>query len=364
VASLTDEGRKYVFKQRFEQLKKCQVFLRQSLTKKQRLELFSYKAAYIVAREKRPHMEGEVVIKPVLESFVEIFEGEVFQKTVRDAITGVDLSNNTITRRIESMGKDLREQIYEDFRSSLYTALAIDESTDIMLEAQLLVYGKFACGCCIVEELLCCLTLHLTTTEHNIFSAVDTFFMENQFDLGHVVKCCIDGAPSMMGKNIGYRDILQRRFPHIHIKHCIIHQEALASKELSSVFNQVMQVVIKVVNFVKSRDLNRRLFKDLCSTENAQHSTLLLYMAVRWLSRGNTLKRVFILRNEVKDFLHNCKNENATFFSDYLFIARLAHLIDVFEKLNELNISLQGKWVFELQTSIRAFVNKLAIFVM
>jgi len=40
-------------------------------------------------------------------------------------------------------------------------------------------------------------------------------------------------------------------------------------------------------------------------------------------------------------------------------------LTDVFEKLNELNISLQdrGKWVFELQTSIRAFVDKLAIFV-
>ena len=48
-------------------------------------------------------------------------------------------------------------------------------------------------------------------------------------------------------------------------------------------------------------------------------------------------------------------------FSDDLFIARLAPLTDVFEKPNELNISLQGgsKWVFELQTSIRDFVNKL-----
>ena len=86
VASLTDEGRKRVFKQRFEQLTKCQAFLRQSLAKKQRLELLSYKAAYIVAREKRPYVESEVIIKPVLESFVEIFEGEVFQKTVRDAV--------------------------------------------------------------------------------------------------------------------------------------------------------------------------------------------------------------------------------------------------------------------------------------
>jgi len=55
-------------------------------------------------------------------------------------------------------------------------------------------------GLFIVEELLCCLTLH-STTGHDIFSAVDTFFTENQFDWGRVVECCIDGAPSMMGRN-------------------------------------------------------------------------------------------------------------------------------------------------------------------
>ena len=143
-------------------------------------------------------------MKPVLESFVEIFEGEVFQKAVRDAVAGVALSNNAISRRIESMGKDLRERIYEDFRTSPCTALAVDESTDIPSEAQLLVYGKFACGCHTVEELLCCLTLHSTTTGHYVFSAVDTFFTENQFDWGRVVECCIDGAPSMMGRNNGF----------------------------------------------------------------------------------------------------------------------------------------------------------------
>ena len=103
-------------------------------------------------------------MKPVLESFVEIFEGEVFQKAVRDAVAGVALSNNAISRRIESMGKDLRERIYEDFRTSPCTALAVDESTDIPSEAQLLVYGKFACGCHLVEEFssvyLCILTKH------------------------------------------------------------------------------------------------------------------------------------------------------------------------------------------------------------
>jgi len=85
-------------------------------------------------------------------------------------------------------GKDLRKQIY-DFRSSPYTALAIDKSADITSEAQSLEHGKFACGCYIVEELLCCLTLH-STTWYDILSPVDTFFTENQFDWGRVVECC------------------------------------------------------------------------------------------------------------------------------------------------------------------------------
>jgi len=60
-----------------------------------------------------------------------------------------------------------------------------------------------------------------------------------------------------------------------HSHHCIIHRGALVSKELSSVFNEVMQVVIKVVKLVKSRDLKCRLFKDLCSIENENHSTFI-----------------------------------------------------------------------------------------
>jgi len=81
VASLTDDGRKRVFKHRIEQLTVCRTFLRQSLTRKQRRELFSYKGIYIVAREKRPYVEGKVVTKPMLDSFVEILKVEVFQKS-------------------------------------------------------------------------------------------------------------------------------------------------------------------------------------------------------------------------------------------------------------------------------------------
>jgi len=112
-----------------------------------------------------------------------------------------------------------------------------------------------------------------------IFLVLWILFSQRISLIGAIGDCCMEGAP-IMGRNIRFQGILQRKFPHIHIKHCIIHWEALASKELSSMSNEVMQLVIKMVNFVKSRYLNCRLFKDHCSTENAVHSTLLLCTAV------------------------------------------------------------------------------------
>jgi len=53
-----------------------------------------------------------------------------------------------------------------------------------------------------------------------------------------------------------------------------------------------------------------------------QSTALYYFTRLRWLSRGSTVKRVFILRNEAKDFLHNRKNENATFF--YMICSLLA----------------------------------------
>ena len=106
-----------------------------------------------------------------------------------------------------------------------------------------------------------------------------------------------------MEKNIGLLGILSREYPHNKINHCIIHYQSLASKDLSPNFSDAMQVVIFTVNYVKARDLNSRMFKQLCITENSNHHTLLMHTAVRWLSQRKTLQRVFLLRRELARFL-------------------------------------------------------------
>ena len=137
----------------------------------------------------------------------------------------------------------------------------------------------------------------------------------------------------------------------------------MASKDLSPNFSDVMQVVISTVSYVQARDLNSRMFKQLCITENSNHHILLMHTAVRWLSRGKTLERVFFLCRELATFLQDKGHKNARYFHDPHFLARFALLTDVFKHVNKLNTEFQekAKWVFDFQSSIKAFVSKMQI---
>ncbi|XP_076063291.1 uncharacterized protein LOC143038157 [Oratosquilla oratoria] len=65
----------------------------------------------------------------------------------------------------------------------------------------------------------------------------------------------------------------------------------------------VLNVAIKIVNFVKAGALNSRLFKLLFKDMESEHEALLFHTNVRWLSKGNMLGRLYELREEVEIFL-------------------------------------------------------------
>ena len=107
--------------------------------------------------------------------------------------------------------------------------------------------------------------------------------------------------------------------------------------------DHIIRRTVSTVNYVKARDLNSHMFKQLCITENSNHHTLLMHIAVRWLSRGKTLKKVFLLRRELATFLQDKGHKNARHFPDSQFLARLALLTDVFNMLISLSLNFKGK---------------------
>ena len=86
-----------------------------------------------------------------------------------------------------------------------------------------------------------------------------------------------------------------------------------------------------------------------------QHVGLLFYTKVRLLSRGKGLSQLYELKDEVKIFLRENKNNIHVQFHNEEFVVMLAYLADVFGHLNDMNLSLQGRGV-----TVRDIKNKLA----
>nr|CAH7739189.1 unnamed protein product [Callosobruchus chinensis] len=124
----------------------------------------------------------------------------------------------------------------------------------------------------------------------DLFQILDKFITENNLDWEKCIGVCTDGARSMSdGRYGGLQALIRIKAPYAMWTHCIIHREALASKSLSSELNLVMERIIDVVNYIKTRPLKTRLFKILCMDMGAEHTALLYYSSARWLSRGNVL---------------------------------------------------------------------------
>ena len=79
----------------------------------------------------------------------------------------------------------------------------------------------------------------------------------------------------------------------------------------------VLDQVITIVNFIKSRPLASRLFSQFCKAMDSDYKCHLHYTNVCWFSRRKALNRVVQLKAELIPFL---EAEKKTL--DFLFITR------------------------------------------
>ena len=190
-----------------------------ALSHGERVELFTYETAFMIARKKRPYTEAEDIVKPAIGNFIDIFEGEQFQEKLMSTLGSIPLSDNTMSRRLELVAADISAQIMEDLSSSPYFTIALDESTDVAKNAQLLLYARFEAGLEMKDELLAVLTLETTCSGEDIYNAVKEFLIENGLDLDKLVECNVDGCNTMMGRIRGFRGRMLNDHPHVNFVH-------------------------------------------------------------------------------------------------------------------------------------------------
>ena len=141
----------------------------------------------------------------------------------------------------------------------------------------------------IKEEFLLCENLTTTTKSEYVFNTVNHFLQSNGMDWHRVQQVSVEGAPAMMGGQRGFKGFVKRENPSIQVDHCSIHRYSLASKTLPASLKAVFEDVVRIVNFIKSKDLNSRIFKQFCNEMGQSYEVLLYHTEVRWLSRGRVV---------------------------------------------------------------------------
>lgn len=321
----------------------------------------SYKVAQLIAQRKKAHTDAESIIAPAVAIIVESMLGPEAAAKVKT----VPLSDDTMSRRIQDISTDLQHQVQENFiktEEELW-ALQVDESTDISGKAQLLAFLRFIKDGKFVNEFFFCKDLKSTTTGGDFFELVNENVLLFNLKWNNCVSVCTDGCPSMLGTKKGFVTLVRAQNPNIMSVHCMVHREALASKSLPKDLQSTMTQVIQIVNFIKSRPLQSRLFAQLCDAMDSDFKCLLYHTEVRWLSKGKVLKRLVHLKVEVISFLETEKNDFSFDLHDEMWWLKVQFLSDLFDKLNLLNLSLQGpsENIITSTSKLKSFSEKVSL---
>ncbi|KAF2345157.1 protein of unknown function DUF4371 [Trinorchestia longiramus] len=320
----------------------------------------SYEVAYLISKQGKPHTIGETLVKPAAWKMADIMLGKVTE----NELSQIPLSNDTISSRIDDMNNDILAQVVTDLISSQTKfSLQLDESTDISSLSQLSVFVRYVKNDMKKEDFLFCRPLPTTTKAAEMKKLVDDFFRDNDLSWDMVSAVCSDGAPVMLGQKSGFSLLVKANAPHIIVTHCVLHRHALATKTLPPKLAEVLKIIVECVNYGRKRALNHRIFKELCNEIGSESEVLLYHSNVRWLSRGNVLNCVFVVRVKLALFLQEYQHCHADYFENSEFILILAYMADIFDALNHLNQQMQvgGVNIIEAEENLRSFQKKLPL---
>ena len=136
----------------------------------------------------------------------------------------------------------------------------------------------------IVEEFVQLMAMNDTTTEKDIFIALQRVLTDIKLDLSKLISVSTGGAPAMVGQEKGVVSLLERCMKDLGISHkikklhCIIHQEALCAKSFK--LKEVMDLVVKIVNLILTFGLNHRQFQQFSQETQAEFGELTYFCNV------------------------------------------------------------------------------------
>ncbi|KAI6650082.1 Zinc finger BED domain-containing protein 5-like [Oopsacas minuta] len=127
------------FQRELDELRQSKAVIVSCVTPVAKAQKASYCASLRIAKAGKPRNIGEELCLPLAKEITHIMCGE---KATRQ-LNLVPLSNDTVSRRIVDMADGVKNILIEHIKKSRYFSIQLDETTDVVDLANLLVYVRY-----------------------------------------------------------------------------------------------------------------------------------------------------------------------------------------------------------------------------
>ena len=278
----------------------------------------SFAISEIIVKSLRPFTESLFIKECLLKS------SKILCPNQKKLFEGISLSPNNSCKKDYKFSCQCRETLLATAMDFEAFPIALDESTNSSGTAQCAIFIRGVdCQLNVTEEFLDLIPLKGTATVHDLFQALENCIQKYALPWERLVCLATDNALAMCSSNVGTVWLVKNKLNSLETEginfasvHCILHQEALCSKSLQ--MKEMMNLVVKTLNFIRSRGLSHWKFKSFLVDMDSEYGELLYHTEVKWFSRGKVLKRFFALRNEIALFMET-KNNPVSLLADFTF---------------------------------------------
>ncbi len=96
----------------------------------------------------------------------------------------------------------------------------------------------------------------MNTIGEDIFKVVNDYMKENNLSWNYCIGICTVGASSMIVSIIGSVNLAKKLNKNIITAHCFLHRQVLVAKIICVEFKLVLEKVLQMVIFIKSKHLS------------------------------------------------------------------------------------------------------------
>ena len=256
---------------------------------------------------------------------------------------------------VEALGKVVHDDILKEVKASPFFAILADETTDIAVLEQLILYVRYVSDKGIIKcsflgtfELSNCKAQTITDKICSVCNDPDLSMNEKMCGFGS------DGASTMIGSRNGVAAKSKAKVPWLVNNHCVAHRLALACSQAAEAIPYMKKfndIVAKLYRFYDYSAVRTAGLKDIQSVLGAPDLKLKRASDTRWLSHDQAITAIRKYLPSIITSLQKEATERndaqvlglSKFICTYQFVASVYMMSDILPILSHLSKLFQKK---------------------